>query len=70
MRDSRRDPSRLELLSNGTGVIGDSESVVLADGTFMQAACCLLPDGDVLLDPASLTWNNTGAPASWELLSG
>ena len=47
---------------NGTGVIGDSESVVLADGTFMQAACCLLPDGDVLLDPASLTWNNTGAP--------
>jgi hypothetical protein len=43
-------------------VIGDSESVVLADGTFMQAACCLLPDGDALLDPASLTWNNTGAP--------
>ena len=47
---------------NGTGVIGDSESIVLADGTFMQSACCLLPDGDVLLDPASLTWNNTGAP--------
>ena len=47
---------------NGTGVIGDSVSVVLADGTFMQSACCLLPDGDVLLDPASLTWNNTGAP--------
>jgi len=48
--------------TNGTGVIGDSESVVLADGTFMQAACCLLPDGDALFDPASLTWNNTGAP--------
>jgi hypothetical protein len=47
---------------NGTGVIGDSESVVLADGTFMQSACCLLPDGDALLDPASLTWNETGAP--------
>ena len=47
---------------DGTGVIGDSASVVLADGTFMQSACCLLPDGDVLLDPASLTWNNTGAP--------
>jgi hypothetical protein len=47
---------------NGTGVIGDSESVVLADGTFMQAACCLLPDGDALLDAASLTWTNTGAP--------
>jgi hypothetical protein len=28
----------------------------------MQAACCLLPDGDALLEPASLTWNNTGAP--------
>jgi hypothetical protein len=47
---------------DGTGVIGDSQSVVLADGTFMQAACCLLPDGDALLDAASLTWNNTGAP--------
>lgn len=47
---------------DGSGVIGDSESVVLADGTFMQAACCLLPDADALLDPASLTWNNTGAP--------
>jgi hypothetical protein len=48
--------------TNGTGVIGDAESVVLADGTYMQAACCLLPDGNALLDPATLTWNNTGAP--------
>jgi hypothetical protein len=55
-------PPGWSYFTNGTGVIGDSESVVLADGTFMQAACCLLPDGDALLDPASLTWNNTGAP--------
>jgi hypothetical protein len=47
---------------NGTGVIGDSESVVLADGTFMQSACCLLPDGDALLNPATLEWTETGAP--------
>jgi len=55
-------PPGWSYFTNGTGVIGDSESVVLADGTFMQAACCLLPDGDALLDAASLTWNNTGAP--------
>jgi len=55
-------PPGWSYFTNGTGVIGDSESVVLPDGTFMQAACCLLPDGDALLDAASLTWNNTGAP--------
>jgi hypothetical protein len=47
---------------NGTGVIGDSESTVLADGTFMQSACCLQPDGDALLNPATLEWTETGAP--------
>jgi hypothetical protein len=47
---------------NGTGVIGDAASVILADGTYLQSACCLLPDGDATLDPASLTWANTGAP--------
>jgi len=55
-------PPGWSYFANGTGVIGDSQSVVLADGTFMQAGCCLLPDGDALLDPASLTWSNTGAP--------
>jgi hypothetical protein len=55
-------PPGWSYFTNGTGVIGDSESVVLADGTFMQAACCLLPDGNALLDAASLTWSNTGAP--------
>jgi len=55
-------PPGWSYFTNGTGVIGDSQGVVLADGTFMQAACCLLPDGDALFDAASLTWNNTGAP--------
>ena len=48
--------------ANGDGVIGDAQSVVLANGTFMQAECCSLPDGDALLDPTTLTWKNTGAP--------
>jgi len=55
-------PPGWSYFTNGTGVIGASESVVLDDGTFMQSGCCLLPDGNALLDPASLTWNNTGAP--------
>jgi hypothetical protein len=55
-------PPGWSYFTNGTGVIGDAQSVVLANGTFMQAGCCLLPDGNALFDPASLTWNNTGAP--------
>jgi hypothetical protein len=55
-------PPGWSYFADGTGVIGDSQSVVLADGTFMQAACCLLPAGDALFEPASLTWSNTGAP--------
>jgi hypothetical protein len=48
--------------TNGEGVIGDSESVVLADGTWMLAGCCNYPDTDVLLNAAHLTWTSTGAP--------
>jgi len=48
--------------TNGDGVIGDSESVVLADGTFMLPGCCNYPDQEELLDAASLTWSPTGAP--------
>jgi len=55
-------PPGWSYFTNGTGVIGDSESVVLADGTFMQAGCCLLPDGNALFEPTGLAWNNTGAP--------
>jgi hypothetical protein len=38
--------------------IGDAQSVVLADGTFMQANCC--SDHSALLDPKTLTWASTG----------
>jgi hypothetical protein len=55
-------PPGWSYFANGTGVIGDAASVVLANGAYMQSACCLLPDGDALLDAASLTWGNTGAP--------
>jgi hypothetical protein len=50
----------------GWGSIGDAESTVLANGTFMLAACCAQPAVDALLDPTTLTWTATGAPtAGW-----
>jgi len=39
--------------------IGDAQSAVLANGTFMQSSCCTKQAA--LLDPATLTWTNTGA---------
>jgi hypothetical protein len=48
--------------SDGDGVIGDSESVVLANGTWMLAGCCNYPDQEALLDATNLTWTFTGAP--------
>ncbi len=42
--------------------IGDSESTILADGTFMQASCCAYPDANALFDPTTLGWTTTGAP--------
>jgi hypothetical protein len=39
--------------------IGDAQSVVLANGTFMQANCCTTQSA--LLDPKTLTWTPTGA---------
>jgi hypothetical protein len=38
--------------------IGDAQSVVLADGTYMQANCCTLESA--LLDSKNLTWTITG----------
>ena len=52
----------------GTGwyyplAIGDAQSTVLADGTFLLAACCADdPDLDALFDATNLTWTSTGAP--------
>jgi len=39
--------------------IGDAQSVVLANGTYMQADCCTTQSA--LLDPKTLTWTPTGA---------
>lgn len=42
----------------GWTTIGDAQSVVLADGTYMQANCCTREGA--LLDPKTLTWTPTG----------
>lgn len=47
---------------SGWNEIGDAASVVLQNGTFMLGGCCLFPDGNALLNPATLTWTATGAP--------
>jgi hypothetical protein len=44
--------------STGGQTIGDAQSVVLADGTYMQANCCT--HQAALLDAATLTWRPTG----------
>jgi hypothetical protein len=43
------------------GTIGDSPSVILADGTYMQTSCCDRPPKAALLDASTLTWTTTGA---------
>jgi hypothetical protein len=42
----------------GWDSIGDAQSVVLANGTYMQANCCTTEAA--LLNPATLTWSPTG----------
>lgn len=43
----------------GWDTIGDAQSIVLANGTYMQANCCT--NQAALLDPRTLTWTATGA---------
>ena len=43
---------------SGWSTIGDAQSVVLFDGTYMQADCCTKKEA--LLDPTTLTWTATG----------
>ena len=45
-------------------MIGDAQSTVLANGTFMLASCCADPDANALLDATTLTWTTTGAPSA------
>ncbi len=49
-------------LGAGWNQIGDAQSVMLADGTFMLASCCGYPDVDATLNPNRLDWYATGAP--------
>jgi hypothetical protein len=44
---------------SGWTTIGDAQSIVLANGTYMQANCCT--DQAALLNPRTLTWTATGA---------
>jgi len=45
---------------SGWGTIGDGATVVLSNGTYMQASCCDDPPDAALLDPVGLTWSETG----------
>jgi hypothetical protein len=49
---------------SGWNQIGDAESVVLPNGSFMLADCCASPAADAILNPTNLTWTLTGAPTA------
>ena len=60
---------------SGWGTIGDAQSVVLSNGTFMMANCCT--SQAALLNAATLTWTPTGSgkfdendEEGWTLLPG
>jgi hypothetical protein len=44
--------------------IGDAQSIVLPNGTFMLASCCAGPTANALLDPATLSWTAIGGPTA------
>jgi hypothetical protein len=46
---------------SGWTTIGDAESVVLANGTYMLASCCDSPFHAALLNASTLTWTTTGS---------
>ncbi len=45
---------------SGWASIGDSPSVVLSSGTYMQSSCCDTAKQAALLNPSTLTWTSTG----------
>jgi hypothetical protein len=49
---------------SGQTRIGDAQSVVLANGTFMLGSCCDSPDVDALFNATTLGWTGTGAPSA------
>jgi hypothetical protein len=61
---------------SGWARIGDAQSVVLANGTFMLADCCDSGNKSALLNATTLTWTATGTgkfdlpdEEAWALLS-
>jgi hypothetical protein len=44
--------------------IGDAQSTVLEDGTFLLASCCAEPTADALFDAQTLSWTATGGPTA------
>jgi hypothetical protein len=57
--DPRKDTWTMVAPPAGWSTIGDAQSVVLPDGTFMQANCCTTQAA--LLSLATMTWTPTGA---------
>jgi hypothetical protein len=48
----------------GMANIGDAQSAVLADGTFLLGACCNGPTADALFNATTLGWTSTGGPSA------
>jgi hypothetical protein len=44
--------------------IGDAQSAVLANGSFMLGACCNGPTADALFNATTLGWTSTGGPSA------
>ena len=45
---------------SGWNSIGDSPSVILNNGTYMQSSCCDTQKQAALLNPSTLAWTSTG----------
>jgi hypothetical protein len=48
------------------GGVGDAQSIVLPNGTFMLGACCANPSLDALFNETGLSWTGTGAPSTYQ----
>ncbi|MFZ0794057.1 MAG: hypothetical protein WAM65_09815 [Candidatus Korobacteraceae bacterium] len=46
---------------SGWTSLGDSPSVILTNGTYMQSNCCNTPPKAALLDASTLSWTSTGS---------
>ena len=45
---------------SGWSNIGDSPSVILVNGSYIQSSCCDNPPTAAILNPSTLTWTSTG----------